>query len=383
MHLAIDIRHLTTDQHSGIGRYTIEIIKRMAKIAPDDRFTLFASGAPETLSKLPKFSGKNITIVKHEMPNRALSAKLHFTAHTLEDFLPEKPDLWFFPNINIIKTHRPYVITMHDLSFELFPSFFRVKDRIWHKAARPRYLAEHAELVLTVSENTKQNLNALWGVGEDRMVTTPLGVDDRFKAKEQACDTNNLKQHDIEFPYILSLCTLEPRKNIETIVEAYEKWRASTLPLPKGELEGVAVPHLVIAGGRGWKNDNLHKRIKNSKYTNDIHVLGYIPEKHKPTLYRHAELFLFPSFFEGFGLPIVEAIASGTHVVTSFTGSMQEVGKEHVTYVDPFNVNDLVHAIDVGLKHEHEVGAHIPGIFSWDAAARRTLMAIKALEPSS
>ena len=380
MHLAIDIRHLTTDQHSGIGRYTIEIIKRITKMAPEDKFTLFASGSSETLSKLPKFSGKNVEIVKHEMPNRVLSAKLHFTAHTLEDFLPEKPDLWFFPNINIIKTHRPYVITMHDLSFELFPRFFRIKDRIWHGAAGPRSLAEQAELVFAVSENTKQNLSSLWQLSEEQIVTTPLGVDDRFEIKIQPCDKNHLRSHGINFPYILSLCTLEPRKNIETIVEAYEAWRGQNTDGRTQNTEKV--PHLVIAGGRGWKNDYLHKRIKKSDYASDIHVLGYIKEKHKPTLYRHAKLFLFPSFFEGFGLPIVEAIASGTNVVTSFTGSMQEVGKEHVIYVDPFNVNDLVHAIDIGLKLKHEVGTHIPGIFSWDAAAKRTLMAIKALEPS-
>ncbi len=359
----------------------------MTKMAPDDYFTLFAAGSSETLAKLPKFSGRNIELIKEETPNRALSAKLHFTAHTLEDFLPKQPDLWFFPNINIIKTHRPYVITMHDLSFELFPRFFRIKDRIWHRAAAPQSLAEHAELIFAVSENTKHNLSALWGIGEDSIVSTPLGVDDRFETKEQPCDKNYLQSHSIDYPYILSLCTLEPRKNIETIVEAYEIWREQNtehrtqpkaLSLSKGTQN--TEPHLVIAGGRGWKNDYLHKRIRSSRYSSDIHVLGYIKENHKPTLYRHAELFLFPSFFEGFGLPIVEAMASGTQVITSFTGSMQEVGKEHVIFVDPYNVHDLVHAIDVGLKTDHNLGPHIPSIFSWNAAAMRTLMSIKALE---
>ncbi len=379
----------------------------MTKMAPDDRFTLFASGTPETLEKLPRFSGQNIQIIKEQIPNRALSAKLHFTAHTLEDFLPEKPDLWFFPNINIIKTHRPYVITMHDLSFELFPKFFRVKDRIWHKAAGPRTLAEQAELIFAVSENTKHNLTSLWQIGEDTIVTTPLGIDDRFGTKEEPCDKNHLLSHNIDYPYILSLCTLEPRKNIETIVEAYEKWRGQNTvysrqyavgsfdpPTFEGGVRGgysdepvhpathSPAPHLIIAGGKGWRNGYLHKRIQNSKYKKDIHVLGYIPEKHKPTLYRHAELFLFPSFFEGFGLPVIESLASGTPVITSFTGSMQEVGKEHVIFVDPYNVHDLVHAIEIGLKSNNKPGSHIPSIFSWNAAAKRTLMSLKALEPN-
>jgi len=375
MHLAIDIRHLAADQHSGIGRYTIEIIKRMTKIAPNDRFTLFAAGSLKTLKKLPKFSGKNIELIKEKTPNRALSAKLLFTAHTLEDFLPEKPDFWFFPNINIIKTHKPYVITMHDLSFQLFPQFFRLKDRIWHSAAKPRSLAEHAELIFAVSDNTKHNLSALWGIGEDSIISTPLGVDNRFETKEQPCDKNLLRSHSINYPYILSLCTLEPRKNIETIIEAYELWK-SKFPILDSRF---SIPHLVIAGGKGWKNDYLYKRIRNSKHASAIHVIGYVKEKHKPTLYRHAELFLFPSFFEGFGLPIVEAIASGTPVITSFTGSMQEVGREHVIFVDPYNVHDLVHAIDIGLEMDHNLDSHIPSIFSWNASAMRMLMSIKAL----
>ncbi|EKD47364.1 MAG: glycosyl transferase group 1 [uncultured bacterium] len=374
MHLAIDIRHLATDQHSGVGRYTLELLKRMPKLSPNDKFTFFASGTQQTLEKLPKFYGSNISIIKKQIPNRVLSAKLVFTAHTLDDFLPEKPDLWFFPNINIIKTHKPYVITVHDLSFELFPHFFTFKDRLWHKAAAPKSLINDSESILAVSENTKHNLCSLWGVSEDKINTTPLGVDDNFAPTEQPCDKNFLKEHEIDYPYILSLCTLEPRKNIETIVEAYEKWR----DYYSQDIDPSSIPHLIIAGGRGWKNSYLHKRINNSHYRNQIHVLGYIPEKHKPTLYRYASLFVFPSFFEGFGLPIVEALASGTPVISSFTGSMQEVGKEHVIYVDPYNVNDLFHAIVIGLSQQKETFVLPSNIFSWDATARRTLGVLKA-----
>lgn len=374
MHLAIDIRHLATDQHSGVGRYTLELLRRMPKLAPNDNFTFFASGSEETLNKLPKFSGSNIQIIKQQIPNRVLSAKLFFTAHTLDDFLPKKPDLWFFPNINIIKTHKPYVITVHDLSFEMFPHFFTLKDRLWHKASSPKSLINDSESILAVSENTKHNLCSLWGVSEDKISTTPLGVDDDFDSAEQPCDQNFLREYGIDYSYILSLCTLEPRKNIETTVEAYEKWR----DFYSQDIDSSSIPHLIIAGGRGWKNSYLHKRISSSPYRNQIHLLGYIPEKHKPTLYRHASLFVFPSFFEGFGLPIVEALASGTTVISSFTGSMQEVGKEHVIYIDPYNVNDLTHAIQIGLEQQEEAFELPSNIFSWDSTARRTLGVLKA-----
>jgi alpha-1,3-rhamnosyl/mannosyltransferase len=376
MKIAVDIRHLATAQPSGIGRYTIEILERMTKLSKTDQFLLFSCGSNETLSKLPKFNGKNIAIIKHNESSRIISSKLLFTAHTLDDFLPQKPDIWFFPNINIIKTHRPYAITIHDLSFELFPNFFTSNMRLWHKLANPRNLTRNASAILSVSENTKNNLSMLWGIQDNKITTTPLGVSDDFTQYEQPCDKNHLQSLGINFPYILSLCSLEPRKNIETIIEAYGMWRDANTINDKES----SIMHLVLAGGNGWKNSQIHKLINSSRYKSFIHALGFITENQKPTLYRHAKLFVFPSFFEGFGLPIVEALASGTPVISSFSGSMQEVGKEHVIYVDPYNMNDLSLALNVALEQKKENFTIPSNIYSWDATARRTLGVLHAVK---
>jgi glycosyltransferase involved in cell wall biosynthesis len=316
------------------------------------------------------------------MSNRLLYALLRSpSGKHLEDFLPEVPDVWLFPNINILRTKLPYAMTVHDVSFLLYPEFFTRKDRAWYRVAGAEKLIKRAASIFAVSDRTKNDLIEYVGVNKDRVHVTPLGVGDVYHEKELPSDRSYLTSHKIRFPYFLTLSTLEPRKNLESVVEAYSTWRAR-------DLLGVK-PHLVIAGGRGWKTSGLDQIIERSAFKNDIHLIGYVPEAHKPALYRHAEALIFPSFYEGFGLPPLEASRCGTPIIASFSASLPEVLGDGAIYVDPYNVTDLVQAIEVVMNTKLNKKVHLcpdrdisephhmtDKRFSWLQTAKKTLNAL-------
>lgn len=377
MKIGIDIRHLAKAQHSGVGHYTLNLIKHLARQNPDEQLILFAAGTRATLAQLPRLRGANIKLETLSMPNRLLTARLKsLVGPALEDYLSEPPDLWLFPNINQIKTRLPYALTMHDVAFRLFPEYFTAKSRLWFRTAQVGKLLADAGTILSVSARTKADLNHLWSVPTSKIKVTPLGVDNDYTPQRQPNDRQFLKAHQIDFPYVLTLSTLEPRKNIESAIEAFDAVARQHPSLPH---------HLVIAGGYGWKTKSIHEAKRRAWARERIHFLGYVPGHHKPTLYRRASVFLFPSFYEGFGLPTLEALASGTPVITSFTGSMPEVVGNAAILIDPYNVTDLEQALTEVLLDENlssllrERGLARAKTYTWTQTAHITMEALQNL----
>lgn len=378
MKIAVDIRCLTDRRLTGVGWYTLNLVEHMAGQALFDEFLLFASGTNDTLDRLPSIRAKNVRVIECPIPNRLFTAYLASPlASSLENFLPEKPDVWLFPNPNVIKTQLPYLVTIHDLTLSMFPQFFTLKDHAKERLIKSKRLAQGAHQVLAVSQSTANDLAQHWRIATNRITVTPLGVDHAiYGAREQPSDRSFRAAYDLNRPYLLSLATQEPRKNLESVIEAYSIFRKEGgNPLP-----------LVLAGGKGWRS-SIANCIRSSAYRKDIRILGYTPEKHKPALYRGATAFLFPSFYEGFGLPVLEAMSCGTPVVASFAGSLHEVAQDAALYVDPFNVNDLVQALHILLDPQH--GASTRNAlrdraviqaknFDWQNTAARTLEALRS-----
>lgn len=376
MHVGIDIRALTGEYPTGVASYTLSLTRALANLAPEVKFSLFASGSSAALARVPRIDLPNIQHHNLHTPNRLLSLRLMAPfGPRLEDFLPEPPDVWIFPKFDFISTRLPYLLTIHDLAFELFPQFITRKEHLYQRLLNIRGLAEGAAKILAVSANTANDLQLRWGLPANKITVTPLGVDQTlFAPREQPSDRSFRAMYDLNRPYFLTLATQEPRKNQEAILEAYGLYRQS----------GGAPYPLVMAGTDGWKMRQFHRLLSNHAYRDDIWVIGYVPEKHKPALMRGATAFLFPSFYEGFGLPSLEALACGVPVITGVQGSLPDVLGNNALFVDPFNVNDLAQAMLVvateqktpAFAERRTRGLEQAQRFTWEKTAAVTLQAV-------
>ncbi|MFA6130994.1 MAG: glycosyltransferase family 1 protein [Patescibacteria group bacterium] len=372
MIIGVDIRHLCAPTITGVPRYTLELLHELFLLDPTTQWVLFASGRKMALKRLPYFPEKNVSLCTHLLPNKLVNAKI-LLGKNLEDFCTRKPDIWFFPNQNIIRTRLPYVLTVHDVSFRIFPEFFSYKSRLWYALTHFETLLKNAAHLITVSESTAHDLSSIFSIPKEHMSAIPLGYEKQYQPTVKPSDESYLRNYKIEKPYFLSLATLEPRKNILGILEAYELFCAES----KRKID------LVFAGGSGWRTKSFLDRVRHSPHQKQIHVLGYLRDQERSAFYRHAEAFLFPSFYEGFGLPVLEALASGTPVITSPVSSIPEVAKDAAIYVDPYLVSDIAEAMrlvstDPLLQNAlRKKGPQIAHSFSWKSTAEATLTILR------
>ncbi|MFA5947160.1 MAG: glycosyltransferase family 1 protein [Patescibacteria group bacterium] len=382
MKIAIDGRSLLDERLTGVGTYTLNLITSLAELAPRDEFLVFVSGSFHTRNRAPIFKATNIKLVEAKIPNRLLSLLLilPLSPISLDSFLPEHVDAWLFPNHDAIVTHRPYIFTVHDLSFIHLPRFFSKKDKLVRKLQNIKAIATEARHILTPSRATADDVSSIYHLPAEQITITPLGLDHtHFVPREQPSDRTFRAAYDLNRPYILAAATIEPRKNFESVIEAYDAFRS------RG---GEALP-LVILGKPGFGFERVKKTAQAAMFADDIRFLGFVPEKHKPALFRGASCFLFPSFYEGFGLPVLEAMASGVPVITSFTSSLPEIAGDAALYVDPFNVEDLTRALQILFDPTDgktlrdlltKKGIQRSKLFTWEKTAQKTLQALWQLE---
>ena len=376
MKIGIDIRTLLDARPSGVSEYVLNLLKEMFKLDTANEYRLFYNCFGDC-PNLPEFKQANVKLIKYNYPNKVLNYLLFkiFNYPKLDKALAV--DVFFMPHLNFIglSVGAKNLLTVHDLSFLKYPEFFSARKNFWHRLVKAKKLLKRFSLVIAVSENTKRDIMELGGINPDKVKVIYSGVGEEYKklplinyqfSVKRVRDKYNLPER-----FILYLGTIEPRKNVDGIIRAYNQLRVMSCELRDYKL--------IIAGARGWKSENIYREWDKSAFKNDIKFLGYVEPDDKIYLYNLASVFIYPSFYEGFGFPPLEAMACGVPVVASFASSLPEVVGDAALMVDPYNINDLAGALEKVLVDENlknkliARGLEQAKKFSWRETARAYL----------
>jgi len=370
MRIAIDIRPLQDPKYSGVSEYTLQLLTHLFDIDQTNQYFLFYNAVGKKDRNIPKIIRPNVVYKEFKYPNKLLNLSLSFFGRPYLDELVGGADLVFFPNVNFgsVSKKAKTIITIHDLSFVRHPEFFDFKTRLWHAFINPYKMATRADHILSVSEHTKWDCEQLYKIPSEKITVTHLGVNNNFqRVTDQSILTSIREKYKLPEKFLLYLGTVEPRKNIISIIES---------------LRDVKHDYpLVIAGKNGWKSAETLKVAEENKGC--IKLIDYVEAKDKPALYTLATVFVWPSFYEGFGLPPLEAQACGTPVIAGANSSMLETMKDSAILVNADNVHEISQAINLLLADEKlreyyiQKGVANASRFTWEETAKRTLEAFE------
>ncbi len=362
--IGIDASRAFLKRRTGIEEYSYQVIKHL-------RDTL-SSDAQIVLYVRKKFSfveGRlqmSIPEIDFELPRnwtvRALWAPRFWTQLALSlEMLWRAPDVLFVPAHTVPIIHpMKTVVTIHGLEYEFCPGAYSLWERIYmHYSIK--FSCRVASTVICVSENTKRDVMALYRVAEEKIAVISEGYEQTRSMNQEAGNKSEKKK-----PYLLFIGRLEERKNIVRIVEAFELLK-----------EKYQIPHkLVLVGKAGFRYERIRDYIQHSAFNIHIRELGYVTEEEKWELLRNADVFLFPTLYEGFGIPVLEAQSVRVPVVTSNTSSLPEVAGEGAVLVDPTSVESIAEGVqrllsDQGLRSGIiEKATHNMSRYSWARCAK-------------
>jgi glycosyltransferase involved in cell wall biosynthesis len=374
--IAVDARPAAFPEKTGIGYYTWHLLRRLPQVDPSSTYLAWYLNARAVLGrKRHPFDGS-------EFPSNLSARSTPFPAQWFERLserfeLPRvewfvRFDVLFAPNFVPPPTRKGrLVLTVHDLGFRLFPETAPHSTRRW--LARLDRALRQASRVIAVSEATRRDLIDLYSVPEDRLAVVPHGVDhETFRPPPPEAVAAVRSRFAIDGPYLLSLGGIEPRKNLPRLLEAFAR------------LSPDLAVCLVLAGGRaawnpeGW--DLLRSAIDAlpPEVRRRVISTSYVTEEQKVALLGGAEALVYPSLYEGFGLPVLEAMACGTPVLTSNLSALPEVAGDAGLLVDPANTDALVEGIERLLRDDDlrsrlkAAGIERAAGFDWTETARLT-----------
>lgn len=375
--IGMDAKVLTA-RASGIGRYATNLIRALVPLLaagarPCD-LVLFTG--PQTsralLHTLPgKYQEQHCT-TQSSLLRALLSIPRGITRHQVDVFHGLD-----HVGIPLFAKRCRYVLTVHDVIPLLFPQFFTRKHRLVVRAGLAR-VAQQADMVIVPSLAVQDDVQQHLRLAPERVTVIPEGCEARFQPRTDPAQLQRVR-HTYALPaeYVLFVGTLEPRKNITTLLHAFARVHHESVALSQ--------LHLVLAGAPGWHAQELRRTVHDLGLTHVVHFPGFIDDDDLPALYHGALCFVFPSLYEGFGLPLLEAMRCGVPVITANTSAMPEVVGQAAVLIDPRDVDGLAAAIatvadDSALRAAlRQQGLVQAQRFSWEDAAKRTLDAYWAV----
>ncbi|MBI4143056.1 glycosyltransferase family 4 protein [Candidatus Uhrbacteria bacterium] len=387
MRVIVDCRCLQSPPpRGGVGVFADQIVRALLRVgnqesARPDRsvggignhgieWSLFANGLFNPRRHLPQFDASNVRWHVTRWPNKLFNAGSLFP---LPSSLFPAADVLFLPNLNFVPRlprDTRLVVTVHDLSFEHFPEFFTVRQRLWHRFVRPRALLHRADAIIAVSETTKRDVVETYGVPEGKVHVVYPGISRESSVVRREHVDQTTTRSEVPTSYILTVSELSPRKNIDGLIAAFEQL-TTLLPYPS-----TTPLHLVIAGKDGSARRAIERQIARSPVRDRIHLLGPVTENEKRALLARASCFVYLSIWEGFGFPPLEAMAAGIPVVASTGGALPEVLGDAALLVDPLDPTAIANAIGrVCTDHAFRSTLIARGRahaerYSWETAAR-------------
>lgn len=366
MRIGIDYT-AAVNQSAGIGRFVRNLVEAVTEMDSRNEYVLLhAAPNPGCVADPP--SAPNVSV-------RALRFSERFMAtlwHRLEVPLPVElvtgpVDVFHSPDFVLPPVRRAVrLITIHDLAFLTYPECAHERLRAYLEYAVPRSAAR-ADYIITDSENTRNDVICLLDRDPDEVFVVPGGVDPMFQPASADSVAGLREQYQLTQPYVLAVGVIEPRKNYPRLIQAFGRLRAQT---------GVPC-QLVIAGGLGWLSEETLRQAEQSAYPGDVRFVGYVPDRQLPALYTGAEVFAYPSLYEGFGLPVLEAMACGTPVVCANTSSLPEFATDAALLVPPEDPHAIADALETAWMNRSErerlraAGIRRVQDYTWQQSAER------------
>jgi glycosyltransferase involved in cell wall biosynthesis len=372
MRIGIDYTS-AVQQKAGIGRYTRGLVEGLARFDQDNRYKLFSAGKDQQFRFWPRnFSLKELPLTERQLIALWQRMRLPLPVELVTGLVDvyHSPD-FVLPPVLAART----VLTVHDLSFMRHPECSSEALLDYLMEAVPRSV-EQADLIVADSKSTRDDLVELLEVPEEKILVLYPGLESHFApVRNEHLLRRLLDRYDVRYPYILAVGTLQPRKNFVRLIEAYNIL-----------VRRYQIPHkLVIVGSKGWLYDEIEETIHALRLDGRVNLTGFVKDQDLPYLYSAAEVFAFPSLYEGFGIPVLEAMGCGTPVVTSSVSSMPEVAGDAALLVSPHDVEALASALwrlldDVYLQNELCLrGFERVRQFTWRETAKRLVRAYRRL----
>ena len=339
MHIGINAQLLSYGQNyrnGGVSRYIRYLLTALVKQPGDNTYTVFVNGQ-DIINRLVPHS--QITYVPAPWPEKQPIVRVTWEQMTLPTLVRQKQIDVLHSPVNVRPELLPRscasVVTLHDLAFLRFPDVLTRAKRMYHQIFTIRSL-QRSTLLITDSDCTKQDAHEMVGIPNERIQTIYPCIDERFSCIRDEAKLGSFRQQQgLADGYLLYLGTLEPRKNITRLIDTYALARQQYVLREK----------LVLAGGKGWLYDAIFEKVRQLGLETEVLFPGYVKYEEQVLWYQAATAFVYPSLYEGFGLPVAEALACGTPVVTTNVSSLPEAGMGLALCIDPHDTQALADAL--------------------------------------